>query len=171
MWIGTTCSLCLALTHIVYCMVYKRPNIFSRYVPYTLFVRWAIAWRGTSIFASMLYIYYYRGYSVYGWNPSHAMHGLPWILIGQMLNYSVYKTIGINGVYYGRELGVIPKDKPYVQGFPFIIPHPMYVGACMTIYGMLHVFGFDAYGNLIPAVWKLGFLGMGLYMFSMWVEK
>lgn len=55
------------------------------------------------------------------------------LTIGQSLNSAVYKTLGVDGVYYGRELGIIPPDAPYVKGFPYVIPHPQYVGACLSV--------------------------------------
>lgn len=171
MWFGTTAALCLAASHIVYGIVYKRPSFFSQYIPYPLFVRWAIAWRGASLFLCMLYICYHKEWQIFHIHLPSAIHGVPWFVIGQLLNYSVYKKIGVSGVYYGRELGVIPASLPFVQGFPFIIPHPMYVGACMSIYGTLQIMGYDRSGNIIPAAWWLGLLGWTLYGFTMWVEK
>ena len=57
------------------------------------------------------------------------------IVVGQGLNTAIYRTIGKAGVYYGYRLGV---DVPWVVGFPFNvgIPHPQYIGACLTCFGV-----------------------------------
>ena len=52
--------------------------------------------------------------------------------IGQFLNYSVYKALGVNGVYYGVKFG---KKVPWCTQFPFNVPwlkHPQYLGAAIT---------------------------------------
>lgn len=52
---------------------------------------------------------------------------------GQILNFSVYNTIGFNGVYYGIKFG---KKIPWTSAFPYNITwlkHPQYIGAYLTI--------------------------------------
>ena len=52
----------------------------------------------------------------------------------QILNVSIYKAIGADGVYYGVRLG---KQVPWVTGFPFnmSLSHPQYVGSVLTVWG------------------------------------
>ncbi|KAL1528624.1 hypothetical protein AB1Y20_009962 [Prymnesium parvum] len=74
----------------------------------------------------------------YAW---HTVTRLQWVLlaqalvIGQGLNMAIYRAIGKSGVYYGYRLGM---DVPWVVGFPFNvgIPHPQYIGACLTCFGV-----------------------------------
>ena len=51
----------------------------------------------------------------------------------QVLNLSIYRAIGQDGVYYGIRLG---KQIPWCDSFPFnIVSHPQYVGSIMTVWG------------------------------------
>ncbi len=56
------------------------------------------------------------------------------LIVGQILNISIYNAIGKAGVYYGYKIGV---PVPWVTGFPFNVftMHPQYAGAVMTIFG------------------------------------
>jgi len=70
-----------------------------------------------------------------------AVTRLQWVMlfqafaVGQTLNYAIYKKIGKAGVYYGYRLGI---DVPWVTGYPFNvgIPHPQYIGSCITCIGV-----------------------------------
>ena len=65
-------------------------------------------------------------------------------ILGQLLNISVYKTIGRNGVYYGNRFGLAI---PWVNTFPYnnkYIKHPQYIGAtliwigaCLIVYSFI----------------------------------
>ena len=59
------------------------------------------------------------------------------ILFGQLLNLSVYKKLGMKGVYYGNKLGYTTK---WVVDFPYnICNNPQYVGSCLTYVGLLGI--------------------------------
>lgn len=61
------------------------------------------------------------------------------IILGQYLNYSVYDTIGINGVCYGTYFG---KNIPWVNGFPFnvkYLSHPQYIGTWLTYINISYI--------------------------------
>jgi hypothetical protein len=56
------------------------------------------------------------------------------IAAGQVLNIAVYRALGLDGVYYGVKLGY---PIPWYQGFPFnVVPHPQYVGAVLSYWGV-----------------------------------
>jgi hypothetical protein len=57
--------------------------------------------------------------------------------VGQLLNISVYKAIGFNGVYYGILFGEKYKV-PWVTSFPYNMPikHPQYIGAYLCYLGV-----------------------------------
>jgi hypothetical protein len=52
------------------------------------------------------------------------------LVVGQVLNVYVYKTLGYDGVYYGHRYG---KKVPWVEGFPFWINSPQYLGMTLTV--------------------------------------
>ncbi len=56
------------------------------------------------------------------------------LLLGQLLNFSVFWRLGKHGVFYGNRLG---HKLPWVEGFPFsLLPHPQYLGTLMSIWGL-----------------------------------
>ncbi len=84
---------------------------------------------------------------------------------GQVLNLSVYKTLGKNGVYYGSRLG---KSIPWVTGFPFnTVPHPQYVGSVLTIWGFTVIFARESHISAgfitLHGVWTLYYFITGVY--------
>lgn len=81
--------------------------------------------------------------------------GASLVILGQVLNAAVYRTIGGDGVYYGARLGRVV---PWVHGFPFRLfrgksrkadagirlPHPQYVGSAATVAGAALAFSANA---------------------------
>lgn len=59
------------------------------------------------------------------------------IISGNILScYSAY-LLGIDGCYFGIELGYISKNKNYNSKFPYgYIPHPMILSQCIALYFM-----------------------------------
>lgn len=57
------------------------------------------------------------------------------IIIGQILNFSVYYKLGTKGVYYGNKFGY---SLPYIKSFPYNIgiKDPQYTGCILTICGL-----------------------------------
>ncbi len=64
--------------------------------------------------------------------------GLIFLLIGQFLNYSVYKELGYYGVYYGGQYGYTIK---WSNNFPYntSIKNPQYIGAYMSYIGVFFI--------------------------------
>ena len=59
--------------------------------------------------------------------------GATLVIIGQVLNLSVFYRLGSVGVFYGNRFGY---EVPWCTGFPFsLIDHPQYVGALISIWG------------------------------------
>ena len=55
------------------------------------------------------------------------------ILVGQILNLSVFWRLSTVGVFYGNRLGY---DIPWSREFPFsFLRHPQYVGSLLSIWG------------------------------------
>lgn len=59
--------------------------------------------------------------------------GLLILSVGQLFNISVFYTLGKDGVYYGARWG---RSVPWVDGFPFIVKDPQYMGVTLTLAGL-----------------------------------
>jgi len=68
---------------------------------------------------------------------------------------SIYTTaqLGVDGTYFGIELGFVQADKHYVQKFPYgVIPHPMILSQCVALLGLYRHAAFRAaWPYLVPA--------------------
>ena len=68
---------------------------------------------------------------------------------------SVYTTaqLGVDGTYFGIELGFVKASKNYVQKFPYgVIPHPMILSQCVAMLGLYRNPAFQAaWPYLVPA--------------------
>jgi len=66
--------------------------------------------------------------------------GAALLLVGQALNFSVFRRLGGTAVFFGGELGYGVR---HVSGFPFsLMPHPQYVGAVLSIWGLFLIMRF-----------------------------
>jgi len=90
--------------------------------------------------------------------------------IGQVLNGSCFRALGVEGIYYGIKFG---KKIPWCTSWPYggalSIPHPQYVGCVLTIWAMILAL-------CTPQHYDRGALGLGafwsiLYVFSAIVEQ
>ena len=96
---------------------------------------------------------------VYGHGSRWPLSGSVWslglggalLVVGQLLNVSVFYRLGKVGVFYGNKLGY---EIPWCRKFPFsLLKHPQYVGTMLTIWGFFLVMRFphdDWY--LLPAL-------------------
>jgi methylene-fatty-acyl-phospholipid synthase len=72
-----------------------------------------------------------------GWG---TIVGIACIIVGQNLSNSVFRALGRVGVFYGGQFG---RAVPHVTGYPFsMFRHPQYVGAVLTIWGVLLILRF-----------------------------
>jgi methylene-fatty-acyl-phospholipid synthase len=56
------------------------------------------------------------------------------IVVGQILNFSVFRRLGKIGVFYGNKFGY---EIPWCREFPFsLLKHPQYVGTLLSIWGL-----------------------------------
>lgn len=59
------------------------------------------------------------------------------LISGQLLNFSVFWTLGKTGVFYGNRFG---HETGWHQGFPFsLFSHPQYLGTLMSIWGFFFI--------------------------------
>jgi methylene-fatty-acyl-phospholipid synthase len=86
------------------------------------------------------------------------------IVVGQILNFSVFYRLGKVGVFYGNKLG---HAIPWCRGFPFsFCKHPQYIGTSVSIWGIFLALRFpheDWY--VLPA------LETGYYILAAYFEQ
>jgi len=100
-------------------------------------------------------------------NPFQALLGVELLILGQVFNAGVYSAIGEAGVYYGCRLG---QNVPWYFGFPFsVVPHPQYLGATISIWGML--IGLINEQNANKGLLYIGLTMSVYYAFSSYVES
>jgi protein-S-isoprenylcysteine O-methyltransferase Ste14 len=88
------------------------------------------------------------------------------ISIGQVLNWAVWKKLGIDGVCYGVKYD---KPVPWITSFPYnIMNDPQYIGAICTVWGLFLLSRSQA-----PADWYIiPVIETGLYGASiLYLEK
>jgi hypothetical protein len=89
-----------------------------------------------AVFAWWCYVFGH-GLPVPDRDVSAAATGAAAILVGQVLNLSVFYRLGRVGVFYGGQFGYPVR---WTQGFPFsLFKHPQYVGTVLSIWGFFLV--------------------------------
>ena len=141
----TLCAV-LVLPHIYYYFLWTNPKAWlARCKKH----KWGDACHamanGAHVFKAAQFYALYRWYTTAGagaWaNDWAGVAQWQWLVAvacagaGQFLNYSIYKAIGEDGVYYGTKFG---KHIPWCYDFPFDRPwlrHPQYLGVVLTLVG------------------------------------
>ena len=121
----------LIFNYAMYWLTYKNPKVIpqkhhKKFICFCGMLRWI----------QLFHAYFYVHESILVKTKWPLKVGA--IILGQILNFSVYYKLGFRGVYYGREIGTVPQDAPLVTSFPYnLIPyHPQYVGTLMSLYGI-----------------------------------
>jgi phosphatidyl-N-methylethanolamine N-methyltransferase len=88
--------------------------------------------------------------------------GVVLIVVGQILNASVFYRLGKAGAFYGERFGY---EVPWCRKFPFSwLKHPQYTGALLSIWGFFLVMRFphdDWY--ILPAL-ETAYYALGAYV-------
>ncbi len=159
------------LPHIIYFFAFNKPSIVLEISGYNNFVLFSIFWK--IITALSLFIWLYSAYKwrMFTRSQLYLGIGLLLIVIGQTLNLSAYKQLRKDGVYYGRELGIVNHELPEITGFPYnIMSHPLFIGCILTILGLAFLFGFNK-KKPRKDVWFVMLTWISFYMFSILVEN
>mmetsp|Transcript_36971 Transcript_36971/g.80539 ORF Transcript_36971/g.80539 Transcript_36971/m.80539 type:complete len:202 (+) Transcript_36971:238-843(+) len=62
------------------------------------------------------------------------------IMCGYVVSISATQVLGIDGTYFGIELGFLQADYKFVKSFPYnIFPHPMILGQVFALLGVYKV--------------------------------
>mmetsp|Transcript_27494 Transcript_27494/g.93867 ORF Transcript_27494/g.93867 Transcript_27494/m.93867 type:complete len:218 (+) Transcript_27494:115-768(+) len=123
--------ICLAATPLLYSTVWTFPGMFCRLCGRA--IRPVLAMEGIFMIAKACQLWAHLvtlDLSSWRLDTPRVCAALLLGSVGQILNLSVYKTIGRKGVYYGIRLG---EPVPWVEGWPFnALPHPQYHGSVMS---------------------------------------
>jgi len=78
--------------------------------------------------------------------------GFGMVAVGYYISIAATAALGIDGTYFGIELGVVKADYQFVKSFPYnVLPHPMILSQVFALMGM-HTFAEvgGAYPWLVP---------------------
>lgn len=145
LWAFLLAALLLSLERLCYVWAWHLPESFRAFC-----ARHAAAVLGEPVAALQKLFYGFKGLQLavfIGWCYLHG--GGAWaslsenllaltvggasLLVGQLLNFSVFYRLGRVGVFYGNRFGY---EIPWRREFPFsLLKHPQYVGAVLSIWG------------------------------------
>ena len=164
----------LSLERICYLWVWHRPEAFRRFCS-----KPRVAALGEPIDVLCKLFYGFKCLQVtvfFGWCHVYG-HGslfppareMVWIgmggtlmLIGQLLNFSVFHRLGKIGVFYGNKFGY---SIPWCDTFPFsLLSHPQYVGAVTTIWGFFIATRFPFEDWYVLPVLQTAYYLVGAYL-------
>lgn len=114
-----------------------------------------------SVFFGWCYVFGEGSLSPFNGGVLSIIAGSALIIIGQILNFSVFYRLGKIGVFYGNKFGY---DVPRSNEFPFkLCNHPQYIGTLMSIWGFFVVmrYPFDDW-VVLPALQTVYYL-LGTY--------
>lgn len=167
-------ALLLAVERLSYFLIWNWPQTF---------VRLCRSWLGEDADPVAVTQHCFYAFKVlqlgvfFGWCVFFSESGWPWptagplafaagaalIVVGQMLNASVFWRLGRDGVFYGNKLG---RPIGWQSGFPFsLLPHPQYVGALLSVWGFFLVMRHPE-----PDWIALPLLSTGYYALGAWLE-
>jgi hypothetical protein len=152
LWLLLVAAVLLSLERLCYVWIWRAPDAFR-----ALCDRPIVACVGTPIDVVQKLFYGFKviqGAVFVGWCYVYG-HGSLWplssgvwslglggvlLVVGQMLNMSVFYQLGKIGVFYGNKLGYAI---PWCQAFPFsLLKHPQYVGTLLSIWGFFLIMRF-----------------------------
>jgi methylene-fatty-acyl-phospholipid synthase len=150
LWVFVLAAVLLSLERICYIYIWKFPESFR-----SICSRPAVAYLGEPIQVLEKLSYCFKGIQAavfLGWCYFYGdgcllplsgvgfWLGVALIVVGQILNLSVFYRLGKIGVFYGNKLGY---KVPWCRRFPFsFLAHPQYVGALLSIWGFFLVMRF-----------------------------
>ncbi|HTO55565.1 MAG TPA: methyltransferase [Myxococcota bacterium] len=156
-------ALLLSLERLTYAWVWRRPERFRalaarlEHVPIGKPVELlhAVFWafKGLQVAVFLGWCYWWGGGHLLAHpadSPARFL-GVVLLVLGQLLNGSVFLRLGKTGVFYGARFG---QHVPWCSAFPFsVLRHPQYVGAVLSIWGFFMVTRFpNADWVILPAL-------------------
>jgi hypothetical protein len=142
-WLFLVAALLLSLERLCYIWVWRAPDTFRTWCerlslgkPIEVLQKLFYGFKGIqgAVFFGWCYVYG-NGWSslLHGGVVALGVGGAL-IVVGQILNFSVFYRLGKVGVFYGNRLGY---QIPWCRAFPFsLLKHPQYVGTVLCIWGL-----------------------------------
>jgi len=126
-----------------------------------------------SISLSILFIIYFQPYvAAYrgGLAPDLDLVSVAMVISGYCVSMAATNALGVDGTYFGIELGFVKADYGFVETFPYnTIPHPMILSQVLALLGLFkpaHVH--SQWPWLIPVHILLYFVHMTQEIFDFW---
>jgi methylene-fatty-acyl-phospholipid synthase len=151
-WIFLCAAILLSLERICYLWIwcapdafrawYKRFGVLDSWDPVDVLQLLFFGFKGLQITVFLAWCFIYGNGALLPLSGSALSLSLGAVLIvvGQMLNVSVFYRLGKVGVFYGNRFG---HQVLWCRKFPFSwIQHPQYVGALLSIWGFFVVMRF-----------------------------
>jgi methylene-fatty-acyl-phospholipid synthase len=140
-WLFISAALLLAIERIAYVLIWHYPQQFRAWctglgepvdVVRWLFLLCKVIQLG--VFAGWIYLHGGNSLRPPSGSVLTMLAGSAFIVVGQVLNGSVFLTLGNTGVFYGNRFG---HNVPWRCTFPFsVVSHPQYVGTVLSIWGL-----------------------------------
>jgi hypothetical protein len=152
LWAFLAAALLLSLERLFYIWVSRTPSAFRAWCD-----RPAVAALGEPVEVLQKLFYGFKalqGAVFFGWcywqgngtpgafggDVAALGAGVALLVVGQLLNMSVFYRLGKVGVFYGNRLGY---ELPWCRAFPFSwLKHPQYVGTVLAIWGLFLIVRF-----------------------------
>ena len=164
-------AILLALERIAYVWVWRYPRSFSALCalfsdgppePVMVLERLFNFFKVIQISVFLAWCYFHP--NPYLWLPESMVPltaGATLVVVGQVLNLSVFYRLGSVGVFYGNRFGY---EVPWCTEFPFsLMVHPQYAGALLSIWGLFLALQFPrADWYAIPALESV-YYALGAY--------
>lgn len=173
LWSVLVAALFLSIERICYAWIWRFPDIFCRVcaLPWMQFLggpvevirKLFLGFKGIQLSVFFGWCYFYGNGSL---NPLTS--DLAWlsigaflIIIGQLLNLSVFVQLGAVGVFYGNKFGYYV---PWREEFPFsLFHHPQYVGTVLSIWGFFLAMRFPNEDWYVLPMLETGYYLLGAY--------
>jgi len=170
----TAAALLLSLERVAYVVICRRPDWFQRVCAAWLPQRLGPVDALTALFVAFKVIQFLifawwwmrdgHGLRPVSMDAGHLVLGGVLLVLGQILNVSVFARLGRVGVFYGGRLG---HPMEWHRGFPFSwFRHPQYVGTVMSIWAGFLIMRYPADDWLV-----LPLLETVYYVVGAWLEQ
>lgn len=164
----------LSVERICYVWAWHRPDAFRRFCAKPLIADlgqpvdvlcklfYGFKCLQTTVFVGWCYIYGHGSLVSSAQRAGSLGLGVALMVIGQLLNVSVFRRLGKIGVFYGNKFG---HSIPWCDAFPFsLLSHPQYVGAGLTIWGFFIVARFPEDDWYVLPLLQTGYYLLGAYL-------
>ena len=160
-WVSTLFLLVIIISSPV--LFYFKERLFSnqKHLMITLIIVKLV-----SIIYTIIYVYVYYGKKAINLKSYNVLFiSALFIILGQLLNLSVYYKLGFNGVYYGNEYNII--DNNEIQTFPYnLFKNPQYIGCILTTIGLTFLLMFNRNMSIRYPIVSIGLVEMFTYVFA-----